>query len=248
MNQEKPLTPSQPRVLWRMWNIAGLCIDSFFFYILIQQWIAIRRLSADFDHWLVNLGLIFGGLFTMLVRITLFHAFERIFKCGDRLWCQDGMGKVEKVGLLLSTIKMKNGEHKMFWNLETQIKLIGKGIKDEQDVICWNAPYPWIIYLFDTLFIILSIAPIAVLFSIVPIALAVYSSAAICATIYVVLMLSLQIGVLRNLGKSQTQSQNIIYQGAFISLCRTTDGYIMAQLNASTQVTLAGDRFFGPYI
>lgn len=240
------------------WAVAGVCADVICATIILQQCLAVGRLSKDHHHLLIDGGIICGGLFLLLVRLMVFQAFQRPFRPHDRISLRGEAGRVESINLLVTTVRSeKDKKRYLIWNLES---LLGNRIswKADRDTACfearviWEAPNARLLTILDYAFCLAATGPVLALALTDFHRLAIFSAAAINGSIYMLLLLSAQVGIMQWLSRSSVRGIDgqgpPLYQGLFFTLAKGTDGCLLGLLNASIQVQLEENTQYGPYI
>lgn len=201
-------------------KMAGICLDILASTILIKQFLIILRLSHQYSSirwWLIDLGLVGGLSFLFLVRLALFHAFQRAWQSGQSITIQGQTWTVETVYLLFTIITNDhNREMGCLWNL--------KGVMGQQIDQVWTVSSVILPWLIDSFFGILAIVPLFVVAYWYSPWLSLFATSAISGAIYLVLLLSAQIGIItwwRD--DAQEVNQEILYQGLFIRITRLKD-------------------------
>jgi hypothetical protein len=202
------------KMMINRWKLAGICIDTLFAIILIQQAISVWTFSRIYPHRVINFGIVCGGFFLFLTRLLIFHAFENPIRLGSiirvRPRAHSQMGTVTRIGLLFSTVLLKDGQHVLIWNIETGLccpqpaRITSKHQNSTADVnvsIFWETSRTDLLMtLFDGLFLLLCLLPTAwFLLRGTPEQLRVFANAAMYGATYSLLIFSAQLGLLRYL-------------------------------------------------
>lgn len=240
------------------WMIAGVCADFICATIVFQQCLAVGRLSRDHHHLLIDGGIVCGGLFLLLVRLMVFQAFQRPFGLHDRISLRGEAGRVESINLLVTTVQSEKDKRRyLVWNLES---LLGRRHywTVDRDAACfdarviWEAPDARLLTVFDYVFCLASTGPVLALALTDFSRLAIFSAAAINGAIYMLLLLSAQVGIMQWFSRSSVRGIDErgppLYQGLFFTLARGMDGCLLGLLNASIQVQIKENTYYGPYI
>jgi hypothetical protein len=234
-----------------MWHALGGICDAAGFLLLAQQIHVIWRLTERYGITLLDTGMLSGVVLVVLVRMIIFHLFQRAFGIGDTIkTVYQQKGKIFRAGLLFSTVKLSDESYGIIWNLESSLDR-GEKIRDEMKLQIWSIPSPTIINYIDTLLVIVAIIP--PIFSSNLSQLAVMGSAALSMIVVLLLGLSAQIGLLRYcVSKSELQFDltqiRPLYRGIFCTILRSGDDGVHFRFNAAGRVQLASDCYFGPYL